>query len=106
MQYSEAFIEYSNDKQDVCKNIEEFNPGKKRKVLIVCDDMIADMISNKTFNPIVSELYIRSRKLNISLFLLRNHILKHHTKLHLLFYYKHSKQKRASANCNKSFMGY
>ena len=41
------FIEYSNDMQEVYKNIEEYNPSKKRKVLIVFDDMIADMINNK-----------------------------------------------------------
>ena len=44
---SKAFIEYSNNMQDVYKNIEEYNPDKKHKVLIVFDDMIADMISNK-----------------------------------------------------------
>ena len=41
-----AFIEYLNDMQDVYKNIEEYNPGKKRKVLIVFDDMIANMYGN------------------------------------------------------------
>ena len=53
--------------QDVYKNIEEYNLGKKREVLIVFDDMIADMISNKKFNPVVTELFIRRRKLNISI---------------------------------------
>ena len=43
------------------------NPNKKPKILIVFDDMIADMLSNKKFNPIVTELFIRGRKLNISL---------------------------------------
>ena len=43
---SKASIEYSNDMQDVYKNIEEYNIGKKRKILIVFDDMIADMINN------------------------------------------------------------
>ena len=57
-------MEYSNDIQDVYKNIEEYNPGKKRKVLRVFDDMIADMINNKRRNPIVTELFIRGRKLN------------------------------------------
>ena len=50
---------------DIYKNIEEYNPNKKRKRLIVFDDMIADMLSNK-FNPNVTELFIRGRKLNIS----------------------------------------
>ena len=64
---SEAFMEYSNDMQDVYKNIEDYNPGKKRKILIVFDEMIADMINNKELNPIVTELFIRGRKLNISI---------------------------------------
>ena len=51
-----AFIEYSNDMQDVYKNIEDYNPIKKRKVLIIFDDMIADMINNNKLNPIVTEL--------------------------------------------------
>ena len=53
--------------QDVYKIIENYNPGKKRKVLIVFDDMIADMINNKKLNPIVTELFIRGRKLNMSI---------------------------------------
>ena len=64
---SKAFIEYSNDMDGVYKNIEEYNPNKKRKILIVFDDMIADMLSNKKLNPILTELFIRGRKLNISL---------------------------------------
>ena len=62
-----AFIEYSNDMQDVYKSIEDYNPRKKRKVLIIFDDMIADMINNKKLNPIVTELFIRGRKRNISI---------------------------------------
>ena len=58
-------MEYSNDMQDVYKNIEDYNPGKKRKILIVFNDMVADMINNKKHNPVVTELFIRSRKLNI-----------------------------------------
>ena len=53
--------------QDVYKNIEDYNPGKKRKMLIVFDDMIADMINNKKLNLVVTELLIRCRKLNISI---------------------------------------
>ena len=62
-----AFIEYSNDMQDVYKNIDEYNADKERKILIVFDDMIADMTNNKKLNSIVTELFIRVRKLNISL---------------------------------------
>ena len=62
-----AFIEYSNDMQNVYKNSEEYSLGKKHEILIVFDDMIAKMINNKKLNPVVTELFIRSRKLNISL---------------------------------------
>ena len=61
-----TFMEYSNDMQDVYKNIEDYNPGKKRKILIAFDDKIADMINNKKLNPVVTELFIRGRKFNIS----------------------------------------
>ena len=62
-----VFIEYSSDMQDVYKNIDEYNTDKERKILIVFDDIIADMINNKTLNSIVTELFIRGRKLNVSL---------------------------------------
>ena len=55
-----AVIEYSNHIVDIYKNIEDYNPNKKRKILIAVDDMITDMLSNKKLN-------IRVRKLNISL---------------------------------------
>ena len=61
-----AFIQYSNDIHDVYKN-DDYNPGKENKILIVFDDMIADMIHNKKLNSIVTELFIRGRKLNIYL---------------------------------------
>ena len=61
-----AFMEYLNNMPDVYQNIEDYNPDKKRKVLIVFDDMIVGMINNKKLNPIVTELFIRGRKLNIS----------------------------------------
>ena len=53
--------------QDVHKNINDYNPRKKRKVFIVFDEMIADMINNKKLDSIVTELFIRGRKLNISI---------------------------------------
>ena len=61
-----AFIEYFNDMHEVYKNIDNYNPDKENKILIVFDDMIADMIKNKELNSIVTELFIRGRKLNIS----------------------------------------
>ena len=62
-----VFIEYSNDMKDVYKDINEYNIDKERKILIVFDDMIADMINNNKLNSILTELFIRGRKLNISL---------------------------------------
>ena len=52
---------------DIYNNVEEYNQNKKQIVLIVFDDMIADMLSNKKLNPIVTKLFIRARKLNIYL---------------------------------------
>ena len=64
---SKAFIEYSNDMDNIYKNIEEYNRNKKRKILTVFDDTIAAMLNNKKLNPIVTELFIRARKLKIYL---------------------------------------
>ena len=62
-----VFLEYSNDMQDLYKNFDEYNPDKERKMSIVFDDMIADMINSKKLNSIVTKLFIRGRKLNIAL---------------------------------------
>ena len=64
---SKVFIEYSNDMDDIYKNTEEYNQGKEHKVLIKLNDMIADMLSNKKLNPIVTEVFTRGRKLNVPL---------------------------------------
>ena len=64
---SKAFIECSHVMDGIYKNIEEYNSNKKRKILIVFDDTIPDMLSNKKINPIVTELFIRGKKLNSSL---------------------------------------
>ena len=64
---SKAFIECSNTIDDVYKNIDDYNPNRKRKMLIVFDDMIADIMTNKKFQAIIKELFIRCRKINISL---------------------------------------
>ena len=87
-----AFMEYSNDMQAVYKNIEDYNPTKNRKVLIVFDDMIADMINNKKLNPIVTELFTRDRKLNISIVFITQSYFKvpKVTKFYTFFYYENS----------------
>ena len=56
---------------DFYEIIEECNPNNKCKILIIFDDVIADMLNNKKLNPIVTELFIRGRKLNISLVFIR-----------------------------------
>ena len=66
MNDSKSFIEYANDMDDIYKNIEEYNPKKTRKMFIVFDDMIANTLNNKMLNPIVTELLIGGKKLNIS----------------------------------------
>ena len=69
-----AFIEYSNDMHDVYKHIDDYNPGKENQILIVFDDMIVDMINNNKLNSIVTQLFIRGRKLNISIvFIMQSH---------------------------------
>ena len=61
-----AFTEYSNIMDDVYKNIDDYNPDKENKTFIVFKDMIADMIHNRKLSSIVTELFIRGRKLNTS----------------------------------------
>ena len=64
-----AFIEYSNDMNDVLDDINNYNKNRNKKVLIIFDDMIADIIESEKFKAIVKGLFIRCRKLNISIFL-------------------------------------
>lgn len=72
--HTKAYIEFLNNIKGVYKNIHKYNSDETQKILIVLDAMITDMISNKTFSPIATELFIMVRKLNISL-LLFNHLL-------------------------------
>ena len=62
-----AFIECSNTMDGVYENIDDYNPNRQRKILIVFDDMIADIMTNKKFQAIIKELFIRCRKVNILL---------------------------------------
>ena len=62
-----AFIENSNMMDDVYKNIDDYNPNRRRQILIALDDMIADIMTNKKFQAIIKELFIRCRKINKSL---------------------------------------
>ena len=64
---SKAFIDCSNTMDDVYENIDDYNLNRKRKILIAFDDMIAEIMTNKTFQSIIKELFIRYRKIDISL---------------------------------------
>ena len=63
----DAFIECSNTMDDVHENINDYSPSRKRKILIVFDDMIVDIMARKKFQAIIKELFIRCKKINISL---------------------------------------
>ena len=73
--------------QDVCKNIEEHNLGKKREILIVFEGMIADMINDKKTKSIVTEFFIRGKKLNISIAFITQSYFKYN-KFYIFFYYE------------------
>ena len=62
-----AFIEYSNNMDDIYEDINDYNKKRKRKVLTAFDDMISHVMSNKKAQKVLKELFIRCRKLNISL---------------------------------------
>ena len=66
-----AFIEYSNNMDDLYKHIEEYKRNKKCKMLIAFDYRIGDKLSNKKLNPIITELFIKDRKLDFSLLFMK-----------------------------------
>ena len=104
-----VYTEYSNDIHDVYKNINYYSPDKENKILIIIDDMIADMINNKKLNLIVTELFIRGRKLNISLVFITQSYFKVPKDVRLNtthFLLQKSQTERTSRNCNKSFIRY
>ena len=92
-----AFIENSNDMDDIYdiyENIEECNPNKKWKILIVFGNMIVDLLSNKNLNPIVTE-YLSYFYCTILFCCFK----KQYTKFNTIFWYENSKQKRTLTNC-------
>ena len=95
---------------DVYENIDDYNPNKKRKNLIVFDDIIGDIMSNEKSQAVVKELFIRCRKLNISLvFITQSYFsVPKDDKLnstHYLIIKIHNK-KRITKYCNESFCRY
>ena len=100
---SKAFIECSNTLDEVFKSINDYNSSRKRKILIVFYDMIADIMSNKKFQAIIKELFIRCRKLNISLVFITVLFFcskRCEIKLNTLFDYENQQQKRITKYCN------
>ena len=99
-----AFIECSNTMDDVYENIYDYSPSRKRKNLIVFDDMIAEVMNNKTFQATIKELFIRCRKINISLYFYYTVLSfcskRCHTKFRTLFDYEDEQQKRIAKYCN------
>ena len=86
-----AFIECSNTMDDIYENIDDYNANRRRKILIVFDDMIADIMTSKKFQSILKELFIRCRKLNISLLyitVLFFRTKRRKTKFNTLFYHE------------------
>ena len=100
-----AFIDCSNSMDDVYENIHDYDSGRKRKILIVFDDMIADIMTNKKFQTIIKELYIRCRKyfacFYYSIFFFCSKRCK--IKFNTLFDYENQQQKRITKYCNLSF---
>ena len=100
--YPNGFTECSNTMDDAYENINDYNPSRKRKTLIGFDDMIADIMSDKKFQARVKDLFIRCRKLNISLVFITHLIFlsqKTSDKFDTLFDYENKQQKRI----NQSF---
>ena len=86
---SNAFIECLNTMDGVYENIDDYNPNRQRKILIVFDRMISDIMTNKKFQAIIKELFIRCRKLNISvLFITQSYFsVPKDTRLNLVHYF-------------------
>ena len=104
-----AFIKCSNTMDDVYENINDYNPIRKRKKLIVFDDMIADM-TNERFQTIIKDLFIRCRKLNISLAFFHSILFfsseRCKIKFNALFRHENKQQNRIKKYCNLSFCRY
>ena len=97
-----AFIECSNAMDAVYENIDDYNLSRKRTKLILFDDMISDIMTNRGFQAIINELFIRRRKLNISLvFITQSYFCskRSQTKFNTLFDYEDHQQKRITKYC-------
>ena len=80
-----AFIEYSHDMNDVLDDINNYNKNRDKKVLIVFDDMIADIEYNKNFKRIIKELFYKARKINVSIVFITHYLLHYCIIVFILF---------------------
>ena len=102
-----TFIDYSQTTDDVYENVKDYNPMKKRKVLILFDDIIAGMKANKKLSPRVTEFFLRERKLNILLVFISQYYLKVSKSMRLNsrhYFIIEIPKKRALTNSTKSFV--
>ena len=76
IQNQKAFIDYSQTIDEVYEKLEDYNPTKDRKLLIAFDDMMEDMEANKKLSPIITVMFLRGRKLDISLVFIRQSYFK------------------------------
>ena len=77
----------------VYKNINDYNPSKERKILIIFDDMIADIMNNKQFKAIIKELFIRGRNISLGFKKIR-------VKFNTLFDFENKQQNRITKYCD------
>ena len=98
-----AFIKCSNTMDDVYENINDYNPTKKKQI-IVFDDMIVDIMSDRKFRAIIKELFIRYRKLNISLVFITQYYFsvpkRCKIKFNTLFHHENKQKNRIKKYCN------
>ena len=98
-----AFIECSNTMDNVYENIHDYNSSRKRKILIFFDDMIADIMKNKRFQDLIKELFIRCRKLNVSLvFITQSYFSVRLNSIHYLIMKINNKREKQNIAINHS----
>ena len=105
---SNAFIERSNTMDDVYENIDDYKPSRKTEILIIFDDMIAGIMTNKRFQAIIKELFIRCRKVNTRFYhsILLFCSKRCQIKFNSLLSNENKQQERITKYCNKSFCRY
>ena len=104
LNYSKIFIEYLHYFDDVYNKIDYYNPNRKRNILIVFHDMIADIMTDNKFQAMIKELFIKCKKLNISLVYYHTGLFFSFRKIKLIKFYtllnnENQQQKRTTKYC-------